>query len=63
MAKRIANQFIIAAFNSEDGVDKAERAIMDQEFESKWLRWLLLSVEHVNVSFSFSDVQPSSLYR
>ena len=47
MAKRIANQFIIAAFNSEDGVDKAERAIMDQEFESKWLRWLLLSVEHV----------------
>jgi uncharacterized membrane protein len=35
MAKRIATQLIVAAFNSEEGVDDVEKEIMDQEFESK----------------------------
>jgi uncharacterized membrane protein len=35
MAKRIPTQFIVAAFTTEDAVDKVEKEIMDAEFESK----------------------------
>ena len=35
MAKRIPTQFVVAAFTTEDAVDKVEREIMDAEFESK----------------------------
>lgn len=35
MAKRIPTQFVVAAFTTEDAADKAEREIMDAEFESK----------------------------
>lgn len=35
MAKRIPTQFVVAAFTTEDAVDKVEREIMDAEFESR----------------------------
>ena len=47
MAKRIPTQFIVAAFTTEDAVDKVEREIMDMEFEAKQV-----CTEHSNMTIS-----------
>lgn len=65
MAKRIATQFIVAAFTTEDAVDLVEKEIMDMEFEAKQVLCTNMAIAKCDIAGKIKIKEmgnPSSLH-